>query len=385
MRVAIFTDFIGGLGGTEALTIRTALGLAARGVEVLVLCPRSPSDRTWVRRLRTIDVKVVLGAPERLFPDDAGAIGRAFRESLLDGVTARLAALIFRRWTPDVILANPMGPLMVAWFQLGRSAGIPVVGYEFSAASARCAHWYPPQLRDCVNQLSAVVVGCDASLNGVRDYHGFAGRIVVIPPLVLDASPRPMPASPWKLGCIARLCVEKGLDYLFAALPDLRRRFPEITLYVYGEGYDRSRLDDLSRALGIDDIVTLAGRFDPDAGLDEVVARHALFVQPSLFESVPTAMIEIAARGRAVVASDVGGVGEFFALGGQGALVPPANPVAISTAVSSLLVRPDRLQELGRRNAQVVAEHYNHRNGIDSLINLLRDVQLLRSPPGRPT
>lgn len=194
-----------------------------------------------------------------------------------------------------------------------------------------------------------------------------------------------MPASPWKLGCIARLCVEKGLDYLFAALPDLRRRFPEITLYVYGEGYDRSRLDDLSRALGIDDIVTLAGRFDPDAGLDEVVARHALFVQPSLFESVPTAMIEIAARGRAVVASDVGGVGEFFALGGQGALVPPANPVAISTAVSSLLVRPDRLQELGRRNAQVVAEHYNHRNGIDSLINLLRDVQLLRSPPGRPT
>jgi glycosyltransferase involved in cell wall biosynthesis len=81
-----------------------------------------------------------------------------------------------------------------------------------------------------------------------------------------SSNPQPPPTGPWKLGCIARLCVEKGLDYLLAALLDLRECYAQVSLHIYGKGCDLSRLKDLARALRVADIVTLAGRFDPAAG-----------------------------------------------------------------------------------------------------------------------
>lgn len=374
MRVAILTDFFGGLGGTEVLSARAAAGLHARGHDVRVLCPRSPTDRTWVRHLRSIGMPVVVGAPERRFPDANGAQHRTSRERLLDWVTARVAGAAFRSWTPDVILANPMGPLLVTWLRWHRRPRIPVVGYEFSAADSRCAHWYPPEFPRLVNRLDAVIAGCEASRRGVINYHGFTGPTAVVPPLVPPASAQPLPAQPWRLACIARLCVEKGLDYLLAALPELRQRLPRVSLDLYGEGYDRNRVADLSRALQVEDIVTVAGRFDPTSGLDRLVARHAIFVQPSLYESIPTALLEVAARGRLVVASRVGGIPEFFAAGGQGALVRPAYPGDIADAVTSLLAEPEQLDQRGRRNAAVVAQHYAQSAGLDTLEATLHTV-----------
>jgi len=374
MRVAILTDFLSGLGGTESLTVRVALGLSRRSHDVRVFCPRSPRDRTWVRLLRQEGVGALLGAPECIFPDDRGVQDRARREAVLDRAATRTMAAVFARWRPDVLLANPMGSLLVAWLSRTDRPPVPVVGYEFSAADGRCSHWYPPDLPAVVNDVDVAIAGCEASRRGIAATHGFTGRIEVVPPLVPAAAAAPLPAAPWALGCIARLAVEKGLDFLLAALPELRDRHPRITLRVYGEGYDRIRLGDLGRALAVDDIVTLAGRFSPSSGLDAVAARHAIFVQPSLYESLPTAILEVAARGRVVVASRVGGIPEFFAAGGQGVLVPPASPNAIAAAVGDLLDDPGRLAELGRQNAAVIAGSYGYEQGLDMLEAVLCSV-----------
>lgn len=371
MRVAILTDFLGGLGGTETLTVRIAIGLRDRGHDIRVFCPRSPTNRTWIRLLRSAAVPVFLGPAQRLFPDDRGARGRLAREALLDRMAAQLLAAAFSTWSPDLILANPLGPLLIAWIRSRRHAAIPVVGYEFSAADSRCAHWYPAELPAVINQLTIVIAGCEASRRGIVHHHGFTGRTEVVAPLVLPATPQPPPAAPWKLGCIARLCVEKGLDYLLASLPELRKRHPQVSLHIYGEGYDQTRLQDLAQALAVDDIVTLAGCFHPCTGLDRVTAEHVIFIQPSLYESIPTAMLEVAARGRVIVASRVGGIPEFFAAGGQGALVRPASPSDIADAVGALLDNPTELAGLGQRNAAVVSEWYGYPQGLNKLERIL--------------
>jgi glycosyltransferase involved in cell wall biosynthesis len=384
MRVAILTDFLGGLGGTETLTVRIAIGLRSRGHDVRVFCPRSPANRTWIRLLRSSAVPVLLGAPERLFPDDRGARGRLAKEALLDRWAAHLLAVAFGAWTPDLILANPMGPLLIAWIRSASRPTIPVVGYEFSAADSRCAHWYPAELPAVINQLTIVIAGCEASRQGIVNHHRFTGRTEVVPPLVPPATPQPPPRAPWKLGCIARLCVEKGLDYLLASLPELRQRHPQVSLHIYGEGYDQTRLKDLAQALAVDDIVTLAGRFNPSTGLNRVTAEHSIFIQPSLYESIPTAMLEVAARGRVVVASRVGGIPEFFAAGGQGAMVRPASPSDIADAVSALLDNPTTLAGLGQRNAAVVTTRYGYQQGLDKLEHIFGSLAHCPDGPHSP-
>jgi glycosyltransferase involved in cell wall biosynthesis len=73
-----------------------------------------------------------------------------------------------------------------------------------------------------------------------------------------------------------------------------------------------------------------------------------LIVHPSLEDIFPNAVGEAMACGRAVVATDVGGIEEL--LGGDGSaglLVPPGDPSALAEAVSRLLADPLCREQLG--------------------------------------
>lgn len=109
------------------------------------------------------------------------------------------------------------------------------------------------------------------------------------------------------VGCISRLSAEKGLEFLLAAFALLLERCPRATLRLWGEGEDQQRLDNLARMLGIEASVDFAGGFEPFGGIDEVAASADVFVLSSLFEGAPVALLELAARGRPLVASATSG------------------------------------------------------------------------------
>ena len=69
-----------------------------------------------------------------------------------------------------------------------------------------------------------------------------------------------------------------------------------------------------------------------------LIASADVFVQPSLSEGMPNAVLEAMAASRPVVASSVGGIPELIVDGESGILVPPADPRALAAAVARLLV-----------------------------------------------
>jgi glycosyltransferase involved in cell wall biosynthesis len=81
----------------------------------------------------------------------------------------------------------------------------------------------------------------------------------------------------------------------------------------------------------------------------EVLAAADVFVLPSLWEGLPYVLVEAAALGKPIIASDIDGVREVVRSGETGVLVPPRDPGSLAAALILLLLDQDLAGKLGER------------------------------------
>lgn len=81
----------------------------------------------------------------------------------------------------------------------------------------------------------------------------------------------------------------------------------------------------------------------------EVLAAADVFVLPSLWEGLPYVLVEAAALGKPIVATDIDGVREVVRNGETGILVPPRDPGRLAAALILLLRDRDLAGKLGER------------------------------------
>ncbi|MFL5736003.1 MAG: glycosyltransferase [Actinomycetota bacterium] len=145
---------------------------------------------------------------------------------------------------------------------------------------------------------------------------------------------------------VGRLAPQKGHRYLLRAMGDVVREFPDALLLIAGEGHLREELGALADPLG-DHVRFLGLRGDVPA----LLRRSDVFVFPSLWEGVGTALREAMLLGRPVVASDIPAHREFVTDGVDGLLVPPADAEALATAILRMLRDPSEAEAIGNRAA----------------------------------
>jgi glycosyltransferase involved in cell wall biosynthesis len=95
-------------------------------------------------------------------------------------------------------------------------------------------------------------------------------------------------------------------------------------------------------AVGFDEIPELL------AACDLCVSPHVPNPDGSPFFGSPTKLFEYMAAGRAVVASELGQIGDVLEHGRNGWLVPPGDPAALARAVVHLAYEPRLRSTLGR-------------------------------------
>lgn len=143
------------------------------------------------------------------------------------------------------------------------------------------------------------------------------------------------------LVALGRLAPVKDLETMITAVA----RLGDVHLAVLGDGEERARLRAHAERLGVGGRVHFVGWWlDVPAALSDA----DLVVLSSRNEGTPVALIEAAACGRAVVATDVGGVRSVVADGEHGLLVPPEDAGAFADSVADLLADPDRRRAMGR-------------------------------------
>ena len=148
--------------------------------------------------------------------------------------------------------------------------------------------------------------------------------------------------------CPASLLLVKGHKFLIEAMDILRKRGVDCMLYLAGDGPLRRGLENQVNESGLSDRVVFLGHIAHGALIDMYKNRKvSIVVMPSvdlgggLHEGIPVALMEAMSFGLPVVATSTGGIAELINRD-CGMLVPPADPLALSVALESLL-KDDKL------------------------------------------
>ena len=179
------------------------------------------------------------------------------------------------------------------------------------------------------------------------------------------ATLKPMGAGePGLIVHVGRLVEKKGASVLLDALAAIADRHAEARLVIIGEGPLRRRLAAQAARLGLAGRVRLLGGLDHPAAL-AWLARAAVVAVPSRTardgdaEGLPTVLLEAAALGRAIVASNVGGPAEALEDEVGALLVPPEDVERLAEALTRVLTEPELSHRLGTAARLQVERHYD--------------------------
>lgn len=352
-------------------------GLRAMGWNVAVAAPSGP----WVDRVAALGCRVVtypldrrglnpftearsLVALVRLYGDLRPTIAHHFtiKPNLYGTLAARLAGV-------PIIIATVTG-LGYIWTDGGRKA-------------RTLRAFLGPVYRWVLGLADAVIY-----LNE-EDRRTLGGRrTVVIPGEGIDLSEfSPEAVSPEhravlraRLGLaddqpvvlmVGRMLWHKGVREFVEAARRVRRRFPLATFLLVGpsdEGNPARVPPAALRAWEAEGIVRYLG---PRNDVRDLMALADLVVLPTYYrEGLPRVLVEAAAMGKALVATDVPGCREVVQPGVNGLRVPPRDVPALAEAIERLLADPERRAGFGKMSRAMAEAKFSDRQVVGQTLAL---------------
>lgn len=199
-------------------------------------------------------------------------------------------------------------------------------------------------------------------------------KVIVLHPGVEAEKFRPAPRSTAvreRLGwgnrpvilTVGALSARKGQDTMIRALPAVRRAVPDALYAVAGEGWERPRLEQLAKDLGVADAVQFRGT-PTDADLVECYQQCDLFALPNRregndVEGFGIVLLEAQACGKPVIAGTSGGTAETMRIPETGVVVDCTTPDRLAEVVVEWLRDPVRRDVMGRAAREWVVEKFD--------------------------
>ena len=322
--------------------------------------PRRPDDvagafvRDAVLELRSagVDVEVVSPASFRHFglAYGHGIVGNLRRRpwkvvvlpaflasySLAARRAARNADLVHAHWLPSALPALKTRKPFV----------LQLWGTDVELASR--AEWLARRLVP-----RARVVVCPSEALGARARELGARDVRIIPSGVAIPDEVGEPDDPPHVLFVGRLSEEKGILEFLAATEGIAR-------VIVGNGPLRDRVPD---AVG----------FVPPHELGAYYERAAVVVCPSRREGYGVVAREAMAHARPVIATAVGGLLDAVEDGVTGLRIPPRDPVALRSAIMSLLRDGELRSALGASGREAARERFSLKAAAEATIGAYRD------------
>lgn len=347
-----------------------AMELETRGVEAVFACP--PGDHTPSIREHGL----------RHVP---WSIDRPSRSPLRELASLRDLRRIYLRETPDLIhhvtvKPNTYGTIVARW------SGRPVVVNSFMGLGSL----FDPALRSrllrtcLVAGWKAFAAKAEWTIAETRQDLAVLTNLGLADPAHSSVIPgdvdldRFTPAvttrdEPLRVLMACRLLQGKGVEDFVKAAELLARSSRDVAFAVAGAS-------DLGNPTAIPESQIALWRKGPVEFLGQVedmadLLRHSsVAVLPTFYqEGIPRFLLEAAACGLPIVATDVGGCSEVVRDGVNGFLVHPRVPEALAAAISRLLDDPELRADMGRAG-RLVAQSFDQKKVIAAHMALCAEV-----------
>ena len=171
---------------------------------------------------------------------------------------------------------------------------------------------------------------------------------------------------------VLRIMRDKGIGEYFAAAEQLKKTHPKLRFVLAGEyeEEERSHWEPEIRRLSEAGILDYVGHIDH---VHDLMAECHVILHPSYHEGLSNVLLEAAACGRPVLASDVDGCTAAFLEGESGFSFAPRDVQAIVGSVERFLaLTAEQRAEMGRAGRKYMEEHFDRQ----IVINRYREVLL---------
>jgi glycosyltransferase involved in cell wall biosynthesis len=293
---------------------------------------------------------------------------RSGTNPFIDFATIRQITDLYRREKPDLVHHVALKPILYGGYAAKR-AGVPTIvnavtgmGFIFISNSlfARTARPLIARAqRALMNRANTRTI-----LQNPDDAEMYTKRIgvspdhlTIIPGAGVDIDQFAVVPEPFAVPtavCVSRMLRDKGIHELVAATRLLHAKGVELRVRLVGPTDDnpasipRATLAEWNR----EGVVEVVG---PSKDIAGEYARAHIAVLPSYREGLPKSLLEAAACGRPMVATDVPGCREVCINGETGLRVPARTVEPLAKALERLVLDPSLRQRFGE-NARHLAE-----------------------------
>lgn len=178
--------------------------------------------------------------------------------------------------------------------------------------------------------------------------------------------------GPPVFACVGRLVSEKGVPILLQAVRKLANAGCSFRLKIIGDGPERAKLEKIVSAMGLDGRVGFLGSLTGETLLNELMAA-AVVVMPSIWgETAGLSVIEQMMRGGAVIASDIGGLGEV--VGDAGLKFPAGDVTGLASCLRRVLDDPGLVKILGEKARERAQALFSHERMVQGHLGLYREI-----------
>lgn len=368
LRKVLFTESSPNIGGQELQLLAQAEGLAARGIETLLVC--RPGSRIG-------ELAASRGITIACLP---------FRNSFHLPSLIGLHRLL-RRFRPDAIVAHSGHDANTAALAARPLPRRPLLVRSRTYQPGLPNAWTYNVLFDLTLVPSRYLLGLL-----LRNPEIKSERIrVLYPGIDFDHATSAAPPA-WLSQLLdsdrrivlhaAMLRPEKGHQLMLAALPGLIERFPQLHYVIAGEGELAESLQHEVAVRGLQAHVTFAGMVND---LPSIMQHAELVVMPSSYEPLGMSQIEALGMQIPVIASRTGGIPETVEDHQTGLLAQPDNLNDWQTQLAWALEHTEEMRAMAHAGSIKVREQFSRIGNLDQLEqHLIEGVDRLRQSDLNP-
>lgn len=328
MRI-IFVLHSHGAGGAERHLVQLMQGLSASGIECMYAGPLDGwlGQQLLVAGFRCTQISFT---------------------GFFDPLSLLRLMRLIRSEQPDIV----HGHLTRGAYYSGLAAKFSGVVNIATAHSTNAGKWfgrakYIIAVSDAVNRF---LLQCGYSAEKVRTVHHGVPDYSTLPRDSSETVYTELAISEGPvLAMVARFMPAKGQDIALRALATIKQKKWTLILAGSLDTPYAKEMQALAQELNITERIRFIGHRDDVHNLYGCVD---ILLAPSRREALSLTLLEAAAFGLAIVATDVGGISEAVVNGETGRLVESANPQALADAICSLLENTDVRDRMGNNGRQ---------------------------------